>query len=228
MKKTLILCAAIVIAGAMLPLSVARYKAFDRTVDVKGLCEREVKADRVIWPLSYKIAGDDLATVIRQAEDANGKIVDFLVKGGIPREEINVAAPSISDKYASEYGDNNRKFRYLLSNTVTVCSAEIDAVLSLQARQSELMKSGIVLIGDNWESKTSFSFEALNDIKPQMIQEATANALEAAKKFAQDSGSRVGRIKNASQGTFSISDRDSNTPYIKKIRVVTNVTYYID
>ena len=227
MKRTLITAVAIVLAGAMIPIAVVKFKSFDRTVEVKGLCEHEVKADRVIWPLTFKTMGDDLSSVLGQAERDNAKIVEFLTKGGIPAGDITVAAPLISDKYAAEYGNNDRKFRYLLTNTVTVCSSEIDAVLALQAGQSELIKGGIALTGDNWESKTQFSFEALNSIKPQMIQEATANAREAAQKFAQDSDSKVGKIKTASQGTFSIMDRDSNTPYIKKIRVVTYVTYYI-
>ena len=72
-----------------------------------------------------------------------------------------------------------------------------------------------------------FKFEGLNEIKPGMIEEATKNAREVGEKFAKDSGSRLGKIKTANQGTFSITDRDSNTPEIKKVRVVTSVTYYL-
>ena len=227
MKKYVILALAIVLAGAMLPLSVGKFKAYDRTVDVKGLCEREVKADKVIWPLAYKVMGNDLATVLAETEKDNAAILAFLEEGGIPAEQITVNTPQISDKYATEYGNNDRVYRYLITNVITVCSGNIDAVLALQSRQSELMKKGIAFNGNNWENQTQFKFEALNDIKPEMIEVATANAREAAQKFAQDSDSRLGKIKTASQGTFSIEDRDSNTPYIKKVRVVTYVTYYI-
>lgn len=227
MKKYVILALAIVLAGAMLPLSVGKFKAYDRTVDVKGLCEREVKADKVIWPLAYKVMGNDLATVLAETEKDNAAILTFLEEGGIPAEQITVNTPQISDKYATEYGNNDRVYRYLITNVITVCSGNIDAVLALQSRQSELMKKGIAFNGNNWENQTQFKFEALNDIKPEMIEVATANAREAAQKFAQDSDSRLGKIKTASQGTFSIEDRDSNTPYIKKVRVVTYVTYYI-
>ena len=227
MKKVLVLAAAIVIAAAMLPLSVAKLKSYDRTVDVKGLCEREVKADKVIWPMTYKVMGDDLASVLKQTEAFNKEIVDFLIAGGIPAEQISMAAPTISDKLASEYGTNDRYYRFMSTNVVTVCTEKIDEVLALQARQSELMKKGIAFSGNDWENRTQFRFEALNDIKPEMIEEATANAREAARKFAQDSESRLGKIKTATQGTFSIEDRDSNTPQIKKVRVVTYVTYYI-
>lgn len=227
MKKYVILALAIVLAGAMLPLSVGKFKAYDRTVDVKGLCEREVKADKVIWPLAYKVMGNDLATVLAETEKDNAAILTFLEEGGIPAEQITVNTPQISDKYATEYGNNDRVYRYLITNVITVCSGNIDAVLALQSRQSELMKKGIAFNGNNWENQTQFKFEALNDIKPEMIEVATANAREAAQKFAQDSDSRLGKIKTASQGTFSIEDRDSNTPYIKKVRVVTYITYYI-
>lgn len=227
MKRTLIIAAAIVLAGAMLPVSVSKLKSYDRTVDVKGLCEREVKADKVIWPIMYKVMGNDLSEVLRQTDSNNSTILEFLREGGIRAEDITVSTPLISDKYASEYGNNDRVYRFLVTNTLTVCSEDIDAVMALQSRQSELMKKGIPTTGDTWENKTQFKFEALNDIKPEMIEEATGNARMAADKFAKDSGSRIGKIKTATQGTFSIEDRDSNTPYIKRIRVVTYVTYYI-
>lgn len=227
MKKTLIIAAAIVIAGAMLPVSVGKLKSYDRTVDVKGLCEREVKADKVIWPLSYKVMDNELSSVLSQTESSNKAIIDFLQAGGIKPEQITVSTPQISDKFASEYGNNDRVYRYLCTNVITVCTSDIDAVLELQAKQSELMKKGVALAQNDWENPTQFKFEALNDVKPEMIEEATANARQAAKKFAQDSGSRLGKIKTATQGTFSIEDRDTNTPHLKKVRVVTYVTYYL-
>ena len=173
MKKVLVLAAAIVIAAAMLPISVAKLKSYDRTVDVKGLCEREVKADKAIWPMTYKVMGDDLASVLKQTEANNRAIIDFLVSGGIPAEQISIAAPTISDKLASEYGTNDRYYRFMSTNVVTVCSEKIDEVLALQARQSELMKKGIAFSSNDWENRTQFKFEALNDIKPEMIEEET-------------------------------------------------------
>ncbi len=216
-----------IIAAAMLPLSVGKLKSYDRTVDVKGLCEKEVKADKVIWPITYKVMSDDLSDLLRQTDASNASIADFLKKGGLGDEEITVGTPKVSDKFASEYGNNDRLFRYLSTNVVTVCTSNVDAVLALQARQSELMKKGITFTDNDWENPLQFKFEALNDIKPQMIEEATANAREAAEKFAKDSGSKIGKIKTATQGTFSIENRDSNTPHLKRVRVVTYVTYYL-
>jgi len=227
MKKALIIGAAMVIAAAMLPLSVAKLKSYDRTVDVKGLCEKEVKADKVIWPITYKEMSDDLSALLKQTDASNARIVEFLKSGGLNDSEITVGTPKVSDKFASEYGNNDRLFRYLSTNVVTVCTSNVDAVLALQARQSELMKKGLTLSENDWENPLQFKFEALNDIKPEMIEEATANAREAAEKFAKDSGSKIGKIKTATQGTFSIENRDSNTPHLKRVRVVTYVTYYL-
>ena len=103
----------------------------------------------------------------------------------------------------------------------------MDLALDLMKKQSELIKEGIVFDSNNWNNPIEFKYEGLNDIKPSMIEEATKNARMAAEKFAKDSGSRLGKIKSASQGTFSIENRDSNTPHIKRVRVVTYVTYYL-
>ena len=216
------------ILGLMLPKTVDRYRSYDRIVNVKGLCEREVKADKVIWPVVYRVMADDIQTVYDKIGTYNAEIVGFLESGGVDDDEITIAVPEISDKLATEYGNNDRAFRFIAKNVITVCSDDVDKVLSLMSRQQELMKKGIVIgTGNQWENPVEFKYEGLNGIKPEMIEEATENARETAQKFAKDSHSRLGKIKNASQGTFSIENRDSNTPYIKRVRVVTSVTYYL-
>ena len=218
----------LIILGSMLPKAVDKFGGFDRTVNVKGLCEMEVKADKVIWPVVYKVMANDVQTIYNETDANNAKIVAFLKAGGIQDSEITVSVPAISDKYATEYGSNDRAYRYISKNVVTVCTQNVDIVLALMSKQSELLKEGVVVGGGSqWENPVEFRYEGLNAIKPQMIEEATKNARETAKKFAKDSGSRLGKIKTASQGTFTITDRDSNTPYIKQVRVVTSVTYYL-
>ena len=223
----LCLLAGLVILGAMFPVAVSRFREYDRTVNVKGLSEMEVKADKVIWPIPFTVVGNDLNAVYAEIDRNTALIRDFLISGGVSESEITVTLPSVSDKYAQEYGNNDRAFRYLSKSVVTVCTGNVDMVLALMPRQSELLKKGIISSGNSWENQVQFQFEGLNDIKPGMIEDATKNAREAADKFAKDSGSRLGKIKTASQGTFTISDRDSNTPYIKKVRVVSSGTYYL-
>lgn len=218
----------LVILGIMIPAAVVKYRSFDRIVNVKGLCEKEVKADKVIWPIVYKVMSNDIQSIYAQTDASNAVIVDFLMAGGVSKDEIAVSVPEISDKLANEYGDNNRAFRYIAKNVVTVCTSDVDKVLALMASQADLLKNGVVTAGNDWENPVEFKYEGLNGIKPQMIEEATQNARETADKFAKDSDSSLGKIKTANQGTFTIEDRDSNTPYIKRVRVVTSVTYYLN
>ena len=216
----------LIVLGAMLPVAVNKYSESLRTVSVRGLCEREVTADKAIWQIKYKVVGNDLIDVNAEIDTKNSTVLAFLKDGGLNADEISVAVPAVSDKYAQEYGSNDRTYRFVVTNTITVCSKQIDKVLALMSTQTELLKKGIT-IENEWGSQPSFYFEALNDIKPEMIEEATKNAREVAEKFAHDSGSRLGKIKTASQGVFSIEDRDSSTPSQKKVRVVTSVTYYL-
>ena len=217
----------LVILGLMMPRAVEKYRSYDRTVNVKGLCEREVMADKVIWPVVYRVMANDIQSVYDQTDRNNAEIVGFLKSGGIDASEITVSVPEISDKYATEYGSNDRAYRYIAKNVVTVCTSDVEKVMELMSRQSELLKKGIVSGGNDWENQVEFKYEGLNGIKPEMIEEATKNAREAAEKFAKDSDSRLGKIRTANQGTFTIESRDSNTPYIKRVRVVTSVTYYL-
>lgn len=217
----------LVVLGMMFPRAVEKYRSYDRTVNVKGLCEKEVKADKVIWPVVYKVMANDIQSIYDQTDGSNAVIMDYLKAGGIDASEITVSVPQISDKFANEYGNNDRAYRYIATNVITVCTDKVDDVLGLMSKQSDLLKKGIVTGGNNWENPVEFKYEGLNEIKPAMIEEATMNAREAAEKFAKDSESRLGKIKTANQGTFTIENRDSNTPYIKKVRVVTSVTYYL-
>jgi len=228
-SKILLACAllaGLVFIGLMLPRTASVFRSYERTVSVKGLCEREVPADKVIWPVVYKVVGNDLGSVYRAIENKKETIFNFLKKGGIDANDISVSVPSLSDKDAQEYGGNTRLYRYVATCTVTVCSTEVDKVLALMAAQSELLSKDIIL-ESGWDSQPQFLFEGLNNLKPEMIEEATKNARQVAEKFAKDSGSRLGKIRTASQGTFSIEARDSNTPQTKKVRVVTSVTYYL-
>ena len=156
-----------------------------------------------------------------------GAIVAGLIVSGILAATMSTADSQLLAAASSM--SENIVHRFIAKNIITVCTSDVESVLALMGRQSELLKKGIVLGGANqWENPVEFRYEGLNEIKPSMIEEATMNAREAAQKFAKDSGSRLGKIKTANQGTFTIENRDSSTPYIKKIRVVTSVTYYLD
>lgn len=199
-----------------------------RVVSVRGLSEREVQANKVTWPIVYKIVGNELTAVYNQMEANNATIVEYLTSNGVSNNEIIIEAPTLTDAQANQYASERAAYRYVATVVLTVTSNDVDKVVDLINRQGELLKKGITLAEGGWSYQTIFEYTALNDIKPDMIAEATRNARDAAQKFADDSGSRLGKIKTASQGQFSIEDRDSYTPSIKKVRVVTYVDYYIE
>ena len=215
------------ILGGSLILMINNMKSYDRCVTVKGLCEKEVMADKVIWPIIYKQGGNELGTLYNTVQEMNRTIIEFLKEAGVTDDEITVNAPSILDTRTNLYGERNT-YHYIITAGITVCSNQVDRIVKLQTEQAKLYEKGIpVGMGENWSHPTTYSFTGLNDIKPAMIEEATINARQAAEKFAKDSHSKLGKIKTATQGQFSVSDRDSNTPYIKNVRVVTNVVYYL-
>lgn len=214
--------------GYLLGNAAIQYKEYERTVTVKGLSEREYTADIVIWPIQFSAASNDLEQIYKSIDASSAKISEFLVNAGIDPSEISYAAPSITDKSAQRYGNQQgADFRFTAFQTVTVYSNNIEKVRKVMGNMSALGKQGIVFTGDDYQARTEYLFTRLNDVKPEMVEEATRQAREVAEKFASDSKSRLGKIKSASQGQFSINARDKNNPHIKKVRVVSTVVYYL-
>ena len=219
-------CVAIGIAsvGISLKAGIDHFVDRDRVVIVKGLAERNVQADYVIWPVTFRVTGNDLSALYEKAQTQSEEIRNFLISQGIKAQDISQGTPSVQDLHADFYGNNLPPERYRMEMAVSVATTDVDTVLKAMVNQSELIQKG-VLFTQNY--RTQFSFNGLNSIKPEMVEEATKNARSTAQKFAEDSDSELGKIRRASQGQFSIYDRDSNTPYIKRVRVVTTVEYYL-
>lgn len=224
---SLILAAGIAIMGNALSNGIIEYKDMDRTVTVKGLCEREVMADKVTWSLMYKELGNDPSQIYDLLEQKNNKVVAFLKNSGIKSQDISINPPVITDRQADNYGNEIMTYRYKATSVITVTSNEVEKVRKLLTKQSQLMKQGIALVSNEYGNTNSVIYEytGLNKIKPEMIKEATENARATAQKFADDSDSRLGKIRTAQQGQFSITNRDDNTPHIKNIRVVSTIEY---
>lgn len=221
------ICAGLVVLCLSLGSALIRFKNMERFVSVKGLSEREVSANIVVWPLSFASADNDLGALYAAMEENAKKIVAFFQEAGFSESEITVGAPVVTDRFARRYESQpHGGFRYTAHQTVTVYTGRVDAVRALKSRLGELGKKGIALGGEGIQS-AEFLFTKLNELKPAMVEETTRNARAVAEKFAADSKSRLGKIKRASQGQFSIEDRDSNTPHIKKVRVVSTVEYYL-
>lgn len=214
-------------AGWMMKAGIDNFSSRDRVVTTRGLCEKEVPANKVTWPIVTKELGNDLPAIYQKIESSNAAILAFLKNNGIAESEISVNPPQVFDQAADRYGNQNVTYRYSVTNVVVVTSEKVEKVRELIKRQTDLMKQGVAIVAGDYNYTTRYDYTDLNAIKPEMVAEATANAREAADKFASDSHSDLGKIKTASQGQFSIEDRDQYTPYIKTVRVVTSITYYL-
>lgn len=230
--RTAIVCSIVIalglaFSGWFLRSGIVHFKDSERVVTVKGLSEIEVEADRVIWPIVYKEVGDNLTTLYSKMEATNSKITQFLTTNGIDAKEITVSPPEILDQQADRYATQPALYRYDATGIVTVSSNQVSIIRGLISRQGDLLKQGIAVGGNDYRYMTQYQYTGLNTIKPTMIEQATQNARAAAEKFAHDSASRLGKIKSANQGQFTITNRDDNTPYIKVVRVVTTIEYYL-
>jgi hypothetical protein len=214
-------------------------------VSVKGLVERKVKSDLAIWPLSYKEAGDDLSVVYAKTESDKKTVLQFLDQQGIRSSEIELGVIRVVDTQANEYGGNSRApRRYIVDQQITVRTSRVEQVAAAAQKTMQLLQKGIIL-SSNPGQGVIYKFTGLNSIKPDMITEATRNARAAADRFASDSGSKVGYIRQANQGVFSILPADQgseagqpgefvggisggDSSVMKTVRIVTSVEYYLD
>jgi hypothetical protein len=220
-----IIAVGIIVLGLCIKGGFDNFTNKDRKVTVKGLAEKEVKADKVTWPIVSKELGNDLPELYMRIGQKQRTIKNFLLANGIKESEISINAPKVIDLSAEQYSDNNRPYRYNVTLVITVTSNKVDQVRSIIARQGELLKQGVAIVAGDYENPISYEYVSFRKMKPKMMEEAIANAEKTAQQFATNSHSTLNKIVNADQGQFSIDNRDNNTPYIKKVRVVTTVTY---
>lgn len=223
----LLLALGLVGAGWFVAQGMARLKTADRFVTVKGSAERIVDADLVVWPLAHSVGGNDLADVQRRLDANSATIRNFFTAAGFKAAEIVVSPPRLEDRWAYAYGDNRPPERFRYSTTVTLRTSDVANALAVLRRSGELVSRGVMLGAEGEAGGPDFDYTKLNDIKPALIAEATANAHRSAEQFAKDSGARIGGIRSANQGVVDIGDRDQGSPQVKKVRVVTTVEYFL-
>jgi uncharacterized protein len=239
----MLLAVGLILGGWVLGAQIKETRLGDRYVTVKGLAERDVKSDLAIWPVGYKEAADDLTAAYAKSESDKKTILAFLSKQGIQPGEIELGLVRVIDTQANEYGGAGRApHRYIVQQEITVRTARVDQVAAAAQKTMELLQAGIVLNNDRGQGLI-YKFTGLNSIKPYMITEATRNARASADRFAADSGSRVGAIRQANQGEFSIlaansgsvSDDQSGmdgsgaeSSLMKTVRVVSSLQYYLE
>ncbi|HPE77944.1 MAG TPA: SIMPL domain-containing protein [Draconibacterium sp.] len=229
-QKSVLLGISIIIAGFFIGNMHKTGKKYDHYVEVKGLSEREVKADLAVWPLNITISGNDLGQLKQEIENQNKQVYDFFINQGFSKDELTVGSTNINDALADMYNQNarNNEFRYLAKSDFTIRTNNIERLQNALSESLELVSKGILLGSKNTWRPIEYIFTGLNELKPSMIEESTKNAREVAEKFAHDSDSKVGGIRVARQGLFSISDRDENTPQIKIVRVVSTIEFQLE
>jgi hypothetical protein len=228
--KTVLLSASIITAGYFVGNMHKIGKKYDRSVQVKGLSEREVNADLAVWPINITLTANDLNALKSNIEKQNEEVYNFFLSQGFDDNELTKGSTNINDLRADLYNANARynEFRYLAKSEFTVRTKDIDKLQKALSASLQLMSKGILLGSKNTWRPIEYVFNGLNAIKPEMIEEATKNAREVAEKFAHDSNSQVGVIKMAKQGLFTINDRDENTPQIKVVRVVSTIDFQLN
>ncbi len=227
-----LLAVGVAAAGAFVGWGFWQGREAPRVVSVKGLAERPVSADLALWPLRFVVTGDSLTEVQSTITDDAAAVRDFLEANGIGSGEIQVQGLEVTDLLAQPYRSGPVESRFIVAQTLLVRSTEVQRVFEASQKVGDLVNRGVVISSENMTGTAPiFLFTRLNDVKPAMIAEATANARATADQFARDSGSQLGAIQQASQGLFQILPRDPAPGIMeerqieKTLRVVTTVDY---
>lgn len=215
--------------GHQVRRAVQRGREFDRFLTVRGLSEREVKADRALWPIRFETAAEDLLELRANLEKQKSIVISYLKNVGMEDGDVIHGLPEIEDRQDQKVREPHIALsRYKATPTIVVRSANVDVVKKAIQGADSLLTQGIAIQVSEYGRRPEFSFNGVNTLKPQMIAEATANARAAAEKFAADSKSQVGSIRKATQGVVEIDDRDPASPELKVVRVVTTVEFFLE
>ncbi|MBR2285224.1 MAG: SIMPL domain-containing protein, partial [Paludibacteraceae bacterium] len=204
---------------------ITRFANKDRAVTVKGLSTREVEADYAVWPLSYAWSGNDLPALYERLEQVTARVKKHLLALGFEEADIRQGSINVHDNWSDYYGNHRPEYKYTLNTSLIVSTNKVQLVVASQGKEAELLKEGIIVKTEQWN--LDYQYNGLPELKPSMIEEATQNARAVAQKFADDAQCSLGSIRRASQGQFSV-ENDQYQPWVKHVRVVTTVDYFLD
>ena len=229
----IVLALGIAAGGFFAGAGIAQMRSADHSVSVRGVAEREAKADLAIWPLRIVASDDDLARANATIERNVVTVRAFLAAQGLDSAGTEISVQEFSVQDARTTGSSQGGSRFIIHQTLVVRSTKVDVVQAASQRVPELVRNGVVLSSgqEYGGGGPSFVFTKLNDVKPPMIAEATARAREGAEQFAHDAKSSLSGIRRASQGVFEILARDQapgiseESQVMKRVRVVTTVEY---
>lgn len=219
-------------AGFFIYKGLTESRKADRFVTVKGLVERVEKADYGVASLSYKVAGNDLVQLNNELSDQSKLVEKFFQDAGFEAAEVRTSSPRVTDTQARDYGSAPSPFRYILDISTSVFSDKVDTLETLASQTGALVNQGINMSQFN----TNYQLKKFNDLRPEMVADATKNAQELAEQFAESSGSEVGSIRRANQGVMRIMSADASpnnewdtgdASIMKKVRVVSTLEFYL-
>lgn len=219
----LVVALGIALSGLFIYMGIHQFSYRDRAVTVKGLSTRDVQADYVVWPLRFSVSGNDLTSLSAELNRVEQTARTFFVNKGFNNEELTLSNIEVENNWAGYY-EHRPEFHYTVSRSLIISTADVERVIANQGCQAELLNQGVILQSYDWN--TDYQYRGLSELKPEMIEEATKNARAVAQKFADDAQCRLGSIRNASQGQFSV-EADNNQPWLMHVRVVTTVDYYL-
>lgn len=245
-KNTLIIALAIILSLSIHAFfiggSLQKFQKENRYISVKGFSEKEVKADLAVWTIKIRTTTNDLNQGSKELQINKSKLIAFLKQRGIKQTEIIQLDLTVDDKLAREYANNDiGTFRYILENSLQIRSQNVENIEKVSRMTDELLKIGVVIsASQGYMTPVKYMYTKLNDIKPQMLTEATRNAKKAAIQFTTESDVTLDNLRKANQGLFTIIDRDESATgqndggyyqnlndVYKKVRVVVSVDYYI-
>ena len=231
--QTIIISVAILGLGYFLGNGIQNFNRHERVISVRGLAEKEVDSNVAVWKIQFNVSSNQMQDVKSQLPIAQQAVQDFLIEQGFSPEELTKGA-QIKDREAAEYG-SEKGMRFVASAYYSVKTDQVAKVESAEQKIDDILKKGVVVTG----SQKNFYFTNLNDIKPEMLDEATRNARQAAEGFSKSMSVQVGKMKSASQGVFSVENplgaeggyeygSSSGSTLKKKVRVVTQVEFYVE
>lgn len=205
---------AIVIAAALLGKAYADRNTRSNSISVTGLGETDFTSDLIVWEGYFSKDEWDLKKAYSGLEADKKAVRAYLEGKGINADAIVFTAVNTNKNTRGIYSDDGRfmgnEFTgYTLSQSVTIESQEVDKVEKISREVTELLNQGVQL----YSNAPRYYYTKLADLKIELISKATEDARTRAERIAENSGSRLGDLREAKMGIFQITGQNSDEDY---------------
>ncbi|MBI9076952.1 MAG: SIMPL domain-containing protein [Desulfatibacillum sp.] len=202
-------------------------------IKVRGYAEKVVESDLATWTIELKTRTKNVVEGYNILEKHTFEVLGFLHSNEINDGEISKTSVSIEERLKKVgYNETNEIEDYELTQFIKVRSNDVYKIARISTQIDTLIKKGVEL-----QSHTpKFSFSKVNDLKSDLLTAATMDARSRAAVLAEGSGVKLGYLRAARQGKFSIlsatatnisDDSYSDDEYSigKKVTAVVTVDY---